>query len=161
MPTFGPGKLTIKTKAATPVVIDLDCLVNGARIAASPDQGDPTFKLCGTSRPGNRKYTWEFSGNLDIDPEDVDGIFMLSQTAYGTEVDFVFTPNNTAQVTASGTLILDPLDFGADDGDYGEYMTSDFAWPIVNVPVYSPTVPVDDGGAELAEDQPELAAADA
>lgn len=157
MPTFGPGVLTIT--AGTPgTPIDISCLVNGARIVASPDQGDPTYKLCGTSRPGARKYTWEFDGNVDIDPEDESGIFMLSQNNYGQEVSFVFTPNSAAEVTASGKLILDPLDFGADDGDYGEYMTSDFAWPIVDKPTYSATAPA---GVATENEQPELVPADA
>jgi hypothetical protein len=73
---------------------------------------------------------------------------MVSQTEYGQEFNYVFTPNSATEVTSTGIIILDPLDFGADDGDYGEYMTSDFAWPIVGVPTYSATPPV--AGAELA-----------
>jgi len=147
MPVFGPGVLKIGDAAAA---IDVSCLVNGARIAATKDQGDTTYKLCGTSRPGLIRYTREMTGNMDIDPEDPDGIFMLSQTEYGTSVAFVFTPNSTTAVTATGNLIIDPLDFGADE--YGADMTSDFAWAIDGEVTYAPTPPVaaDEAAAELA-----------
>ena len=139
MTVFGPGKLTI---GETATAIDASCLVNGLKIEATADFGDPTWKLCGTQRPGSRKFTWEMTGNLDIDPEDPDGLFMLTQTAYGTDVKFVFTPNDVAAVTATGTVTLVPMTFGADA--YGDDLTSDIAWPLVGEPTYSPTAPVAD-----------------
>jgi hypothetical protein len=147
---FGPGTLTI---GATGAEVDISCLVNGAVITAEKDEGDSRTALCGTVRPGAVSYSWELSGNLDIDPEDPDGIFMLSATAYGTEQAFVFTPNTVGQVTATGTLVLDPLDFGnGDDDAFGEAMTSDFAFSLVGEPTYSPTIPVA-GAAVAADDQ--------
>lgn len=150
MTTFGPGVLKI---GVTATAIDVSCLINGAKITASKDQGDSTYKLCGTVRPGVIRYSWEFTGNIDIDPEVSDGIFMLSQESAGTSVPFTFTPNTVGAVTATGNIIIDPLDFGGDDGSYGETMTSDFTWALDGKPVYSPTAPAEDAG--------ELAAADA
>ena len=141
---FGPGTLKI---GATAAEIDVSCLVNGAVIAAEKDAGDDRTALCGTVRPGQVKYTWTLSGNMDIDAEDPDGIFMLSQTDYGTQQPFIFTPNTAGQVTATGILVLDPLDFGdGDDDAFGSPMTSDFEFALVGEPTYSPTIPV---GAEL------------
>jgi hypothetical protein len=132
MPKFGPGVLEIGT---TGTEIDVSCLINGARITSTPDAEDPTTKLCGTVKPGARTYSWEFTGNIDIDPETGSaGLFALSQTAYGTEQSFVFTPNTADGTSASGRLIIDPLDFGADE--YGQDMTSDFTWVIVDKPTY-------------------------
>lgn len=137
MPTFGPGTFTVGETAAA---IDASCLVNNLVIQSTADAGEPSTKLCGTVKPGTRTYSWEMTGNLDIDPEDPDGLFMLSQTAYGTQVPFIFTPNDTEGLTASGVVIIDPLDFGSADG-YSSDLTSDFTWAIVDKPTYAPIVP--------------------
>lgn len=139
---FGPGILKI---GATAAAIDVSCLVNGAVISSEKDEGDSRTALCGTVRAGTTDYSWSISGNMDIDPEDPDGIFMLSATDYGTELPFVFTPNTVGLVTATGVLVLDPLDFGnGDDDAYGAPMTSDFEFSLVGAPTYSPTIPAGD-----------------
>jgi hypothetical protein len=129
---LGPGELTIGA-VATPV--DISCLVNNAVISAEKEEGDSTTKLCGTVRPGAVTYTYSLSGNTDIDPSDPAGIFALSQSAPGSEQEFTFTPNTDAGTSATGTLVLDPLDFGGDTT--GETMTSDFEFTIVGTPVYT------------------------
>ena len=48
---------------------------------------------------------------------------------------FTYTPSNAVGATATGTLTIDPLDFGGDD--MGKDMTSDFTWTIVGDPVYT------------------------
>jgi hypothetical protein len=139
MTTFGPGTLTI---GATGSEIDASCLVNSLKIVATVDAGDSTTKLCGTVVPGSRNYSWEMTGSIDIDPEaGAAGLFDLSQTAYGTEQAFIFTPNTASEATATGTLIIDPLDFGSDE-PYGATMTSDLTWALVGQPTYTyPVVP--------------------
>jgi hypothetical protein len=137
MPTFGPGELTIGTAAA----LDVSDLVNGARITVEKDQEDNITKLSGLVRPGRVTYSGTFEGNVDIDPENPSGIFLMSQTMKGQEVDFTFTPNAADGMVASGRVVLDPLDFGADDGDYGKYMTSDFSWSVVGDVTYTPAAP--------------------
>lgn len=133
---FGPGTLKI---GATAAPVDVSCLVNSCRLAATKDQGDAVTKLCGTKVPGSVDYSWEMTGNMDIDPNDPAGIFLLSATAYGTVQDYEFTPNTESGMVATGQLVLDPLDFGADE--YGSPMTSDYAFALTGAPTYTPASP--------------------
>jgi hypothetical protein len=145
---LGPGELTI---GATGTEIDVSCLVNNATISADKTQGDSTTKLCGDVRPGAVSYAYSLGGNMDVDLDDPAGIFALSQSAPGSEQAFTFTPSTAAGSTATGTLILDPLDFGGDTT--GETMTSDFEFALVGKPTYT----IGTGGATLSA--PEDAAA--
>lgn len=129
---LGDGTLTI---GATGTEIDVSCLVNNATIAADKDEGDSTTKLCGTVRPGAVTYTYSLSGNVDTDITDPDGLFALSQLEAGSEQPFTFTPNTEAGTVATGTLVIDPLDFGGDT--VGETMASDFEFSIVGAPTYT------------------------
>lgn len=129
---LGPGTLEI---GATGTEIDVSCLVNNAVIAADKDQGDSTTKLCGTVKPGATTYAFTLSGNMDTDLADDAGFFALSQSAAGTEQSFTFTPNTEAGTSATGTLVIDPLDFGGDET--GATMTSDFEFAIVGKPTYT------------------------
>ena len=133
MTVLGPGTLKI---GATGTEIDVSCLVNGCRIAAAKDQKDSTQKLCGTKVPGAVTYTASLKGNIDIDAADGDaGLFALSWSAPGTEQEFTFTPNTAEGVSAAGTIVLDPLDFGADE--YGAVLTSDFEFQAVGTVVFT------------------------
>lgn len=135
---LGPGDLTM---GATGSEIDISCLVNNCTIAATKDQGDSVTKLCGTVKPGATSYTYAISGNIDTDVALASGFFALTQSAPGSEQTFSFIPNNeiiapaTGVTSATGTCIIDPLDFGGDT--MGETMTSDFEFAIVGVPVYA------------------------
>lgn len=134
---LGPGELKI---GATGTEVDVSCLINNATIAATKDQGDSTTKLCGTVKPGATTYTYALSGNIDTDTALASGFFALSQTAPGTELEFTFTPNSEAVdpaigTTATGILVIDPLDFGGDT--MGEWMASDFEFAITGVPAYA------------------------
>lgn len=129
---LGPGTLEI---GATGTEIDVSCLVNNAVISTEKDEGDSTTKLCGTVKPGAVTYTYTLSGNTDTDVNDPAGLFALSQASPGSEQSFVFTPNTEAGTTATGTLVIDPLDFGGDTT--GETMTSDFEFTIVGQPTYN------------------------
>ena len=135
---LGPGVLKI---GATGSEIDASCLVNNAAITSDKDEGDSTTKLCGDVRAGSVTYTYKLTGNVDTDVADDAGLFALSQDVPGTEQTFTFTPSTAEQTTATGTLIIDPLDFGADE--MGADLTSDFEFSIVGKPVYDygPTGP--------------------
>jgi hypothetical protein len=74
---------------------------------------------------------------LDIDPSEATGLFALSWDAMGTQQDFTFTPNTAEGTGATGTIVLDPLDFGADE--YGATLNSDFAFTIVGTPTFTRT----------------------
>jgi hypothetical protein len=137
MPVFGPGTLKI---GETGSEIDASCLINSARITMTKDQGDSQTKLCGTVKPGSTQYSYQFTGNIDVDTESgADGLFALSQEAAGTEQTYTFTPNTGDTTAATGTLIIDPLDFGADA--YGDTMNSDFTWSLTGKPTYTYAVP--------------------
>ena len=129
---LGPGELKIGT---TGTETDYSCLVNNAVISSEKDQGDSTTKLCGTVKPGAISYTFTLGGNVDTDISDPAGLFALSQSAAGTEQAFVFTPSTEAGTNATGTIVIDPLDFGGDET--GEYMTSDFEFSLVGKPTYT------------------------
>jgi hypothetical protein len=129
---LSPGVLKI---GATGSEIDVSCLVNNATITMSKDEGDSQTKLCGTVRPGAVTYSYALAGNVDTDIADDAGLFALSQENPGKEYPFTFTPNTDAGTTATGTLVLDPLDFGGDTT--GETMTSDFEYTIVGQPTYT------------------------
>lgn len=123
---LGPGVLKI---GATGTSIDVSCLLNNAVLAADPDQADDTTKLCGDVRAGAVTYARTLSGNVDTDVGDAAGLFALSQSAAGTQQAFEFTPSTDEGTKAAGSLVVHPLDFGADE--MGADLASDFEWPIV------------------------------
>lgn len=145
---LGPGTLKI---GATGTLIDVSCQVNNAVIAASKDQGDSVTKLCGTVKPGAVTYEYTLSGNLDTDVADPAGFFALSQANPGDQYDYEFTPNTEAGTKATGTLVIDPLDFGGDE--MGETMNSDFEFTLVGAPAYAYGAP-----AAVTESDDETAA---
>jgi len=138
---LGPGTLTI---GAIGTPIDVSCLVNNATLTSDKDEGDSTTKLCGDVKPGAVTYTYSLSGNTDTDIADPAGLFALSQAEPGSQQDFSFTPSTEAGTVATGTLVIDPLDFGGDTT--GETMTSDFEFTLVGAPVY------DFGGGVAADE---------
>jgi hypothetical protein len=133
---LGPGELTI---GLTGTPVDASCLINNAVISASKDEGDSTTKLCGTIKPGAITYTYTLGGNADIDIADPAGLWQLSQDHAGEELDYTFTPSTEAGTTASGVLVIDPLDFGGDTT--GEVMTSDFEFSLLGQPDYGAALP--------------------
>lgn len=131
MTNLGPGTLTV---GATGSEIDISCQINNARISTEKDQDDSRTKLCGTVTPGRVTYTYSLTGNMDTDVETAAGIFAFSQENAGTIQNFTFTPNTAAGTEASGQLMIDPLDFGADE--FGAPLDSDFEWSLIGPPVY-------------------------
>lgn len=143
--TFGPGVLKI---GATGSEIDASCYVNNLQIVPSKDQEDGKTMLCGTEKGGRTTYSYEMSGTLDLDlDKGEDGLFALSQSAPGSTQPFVFTPHEDG-VSATGSLILDPMSFGSSDG-YGAVMQSDVAFALVGKPTYDYSG-VDGGGGPPA-----------
>ena len=130
--TLGPGTLEI---GPVDSAIDISCQINNARITMTKDQDDSTTKLCGTVTPGKVTYTYALSGNMDTDITDPAGIFAYSQAHAGEIVDFSFVPNTAAATGATGKLMIDPLDFGADE--YGAALDSDFEWELNGQAAYT------------------------
>ena len=131
--TPGPGPLP---PGATGTLSDVSSLVNNRVIDTPNPDTDPTTKLCGTVRAGKTTYTYELDGNLDTDIGTDAGLFARTQSAPGSEQPFTFTPSTEAGTSAAGTVVIDPMDFGTTD-DYGSNLTSDIAWSLVGVPVYT------------------------
>ena len=141
---LGPGTLTIGEVGTE---IDASCLINNAKITWEKTQDDPKTKLCGDVSAGATTYTATLEGNVDQDLADATGLHHLSTSAKGTEVAFTYTPHTATGASATGTLTIDPLDFGGDE--MGKDMTSDFAWVITGDPVYV----YGTGGAALTLDE--------
>lgn len=129
---LGPGLLTI---GLTGTELDISCLVNNAVISADKNQGDSTTKLCGTVKPGAVSYDYSLAGNMDTDVAEATGFFALSHSKAGEQLAYTFTPSDDAGTTATGMLIVDPLDFGGDTS--GETMTSDFEFSLVGEPTFA------------------------
>jgi hypothetical protein len=85
--------------------------------------------------PGAVSYEYTLSGNMDTDNVDPAGIFALSQAEPGSQQSYTFTPNTDGGTTATGVLVIDPLDFGGDET--GETMASDFEFALVGKPTYT------------------------
>lgn len=129
---LGPGTLKI---GATGTEIDVSCQINNAKVAASKNQDDDRTMLCGDVKPGKVTYTYALSGNMDTDVDNDAGIFALSQASPGSQQAFTFVPNTEVGTEAAGTLIIDPLDFGADES--GAPLQSDFEFSLVGQPTYT------------------------
>lgn len=142
MPTttgkLGPGTLTI---GETGTEIDVSCLINNVACEISKSATDPTTKLCGNVRAGTVTYTYQLTGNLDVDAGTDAGLFALSWSAAGSSQPFTFTPSTALGTSLAGTLVIDPLRLGADE--YGADLTSDFAFDVVGQPTvtYPPAGP--------------------
>ena len=138
MPVFGPGNLTIGSGESE---LDISCQVNSLRIEPSKDAGDSKTMLCGTVKKGKVTYTYTLTGSLDIDSNDPEGFFALCAEFPGSEQPFSFVPSEGG-TEASGTLVIDPLSFGADE--FGDEMDSDIEFDLVGKPLYTyPEAPIE------------------
>lgn len=131
---LGPGTLTL---GGTDTPMDFSCQLANGVISPDKDKGDDKRALCGDTIAGKLTYTYAFSGTFYQDLGEPDGLFFWCWEHRGTEQPFEYVPNTDAGATATGTLLIDPLDFGSDD-DYGEVMESDFEMDLVGEPVYTP-----------------------
>jgi hypothetical protein len=130
---LGPGTLKV---GATGTEIDVSCNLVGGRVKSNVDEGDSVTYLCGNTDPGALTFTHEFTGTLNTDvAAGAASLIALSWSAKGTEQAFVFVPNTADGSECSGTLLITPLDFGADA--FGDRLNSEFTWPIVGDPVFT------------------------
>src|SRR5213083_2165010 len=107
---FGPGTFKL---GPTVTAIDFTCQVTSMTITVNKTEDDPMDTLCGDQVPGAISYTRALSG---------------------TAVEFSYTPKNAKAAVATGTLVVDPIDFGSDS--YGAPMDSDFEFSIVGKPTF-------------------------
>lgn len=124
---LGPGTLSI---GMTGTPIDVSCLINDAAIDPNVTAGESKRRLCGNSYSKPDTIDWTLSGNVDVDAGKASGFFALCNDHWGETVDFTFTPSTDVGTTATGSLKLHPLRFGADAE--GDYLNSDFEFTLVN-----------------------------
>jgi hypothetical protein len=129
---LGPGVLKIGEVGTE---LDVSCYLNDAAIEWTDSATDSTTKLCGAVRAGVTTFTAQLTGNIDVDAGNETGLFALSWAEKGSQQPFTFTPSTELGTTATGTLTIKPLRFGADE--YGADLTSDLSWDIVGDPVLS------------------------
>jgi hypothetical protein len=105
-------------------------------ITHETDKKDDTTKLCGTVKAGAITFTYKLEGNVDLDTEaGAAGLFALSHDAAGSVQDFTYTANTADGTTATGQVIIEPLDFGGDE--YGVDLASDLSWGVVGTPAWT------------------------
>lgn len=128
---LGPGTLKIGPTAG---LIDVSCNVQNVKIGNSKNTGTTVRYLCGTSVPGASTYDFTLAGQIDTDvAAGDDGLFAYCWAHPGEEASFEFVPNTEDGTTATGTIILDPFEFGADE--FGANLTSPFEFACVGQPV--------------------------
>lgn len=129
---LGPGTLKI---GATGTEIDVSCQLNGGRITTNVNTADPITTLCGTTEAGATTFDFVFSGNINVDIKaGAASLFALSWEHRGEPEAFTFVPNTAEGTSATGTLIITPLDLGADA--FGDPLASDFEWAIDGEPTF-------------------------
>lgn len=133
---FGPGTLRIGDET-TGVACEANLI--GCRIKTNVNSDDPVTYLSGDTEPGAMTFDSELTGELATDTMDgAASLFDLSWTSKGETLPFTFSPN-TGTVEATGSLVITPLDLGADK--FGDKMNSEFTWPLVGDPTFTYGVP--------------------
>jgi hypothetical protein len=134
---WGPGTLKI---GPTATLQDVSCYTNSCGLTVSKTSGTPTTKLCGAVKAGVNQYTYQLTGNVDIDLGNDSGLFAYSWDHAGETVDFEFVPDTDLGTSFAGQLVIDPLNVTtAASPTYGGDLTSDFTFDCVGQPV--PTYP--------------------
>ena len=145
---LGPGTLQL---GETGTGFDASCQMTGGIVGWDKDKADDITALCGDIVAGGTTYSATLSGTFIQDLGEDDGLVAYTWTNKGTEVPFVFTPNDASGQAVNGRCIIDPIDVGSTD-DYGSTMTSDFEWDCVGEPTLAPFVAAPEGRSEPAVD---------
>ena len=130
---LGPGTLTLGAAA-----LEVNAQLTSATVAAaeSVNGGTDAVKVLSgeelAATDGTPTYAFTLSGSFLQDLGDVASVVDWSWQNMGTDQPFVFTPNTTAGVAVSGTLVPVPLSIGGDEVDAN--MASDFTWRIQGTP---------------------------
>jgi hypothetical protein len=127
---MGPGTLTIGVSGT---LIEISCQITEAVLSPDKDKEDDLTTLCGDTLAGEITYTWNLKGTL-VQDWSATGINKYAHDNAGTQQPFTFTPD-AAGPTLSGTLTVDPIDFG---GKVKERPTADFEFSVVGKPVWTP-----------------------
>jgi hypothetical protein len=135
---LGPGSLIF---GADPDNSDWSCQLSACKVVPDKDQDDPVIMLCGDTKAGATTYTATLEGTLDQDLDQAAGVVYWTWLHKGEQFPVVFIPNDTSINSVSGTVTVDPVQIGGDEG--GKDMTSDFTFDFVGFPTLAavPVVP--------------------
>lgn len=127
--TVGPGDLTFATDSQT-----FASQITSARVTVGVNRGDELKVLSGESIPAEATYTYELEATA-LQDLSANGIVDWSWKQAGKVASFVYTPNKANAATIKGTVVVDPISVG---GEVGQRATSDFTFPIVGTPTFTP-----------------------
>lgn len=127
--TVGPGDLTFATDSQT-----FASQITSARVTVGVNRGDELKVLSGESIPAEATYTYELEATA-LQDLSANGIVDWSWKQAGKIASFVYTPNKANAATIKGNVVVDPISVG---GEVGERATSDFTFPIVGTPTFTP-----------------------
>lgn len=127
--TVGPGDLTFATDSQT-----FASQITSARVTVGVNRGDELKVLSGESIPAEATYTYELEATA-LQDLSANGIVDWSWKQAGKTATFVYTPNKVNAATIKGTVVVDPISVG---GEVGQRATSDFTFPIVGTPTFTP-----------------------
>mgnify|MGYP001661170954 FL=1 len=127
--TVGPGDLTFATDSQT-----FASQITSARVTVGVNRGDELKVLSGESIPAEATYTYELEATA-LQDLSANGIVDWSWKQAGKTATFVYTPNKANAATIKGTVVVDPISVG---GEVGQRATSDFTFPIVGTPTFTP-----------------------
>lgn len=120
----GPG--TLKLGATTGTEFGCQFLSAGINVDANTD--DSVTVLCGDVVAGGMTLTYTLAGTVLQDLAVASGLVEYSWTHAGESVPFEFTPNTAAGATATGSVVMVPINFGQSDGDSGSNLQADIEW---------------------------------
>lgn len=139
---FGPGTITL---GETATACDFTCEVLGFEITHDySDIGQARTTLCGDVRGATVNETGSIKFTLENDL-GADGFYAWVQDQDpSVAVPFVFTPNTADGASWSGDVLPRKPNVKADE--YGAPIGGDVTFPLVGVPVFTPSTPA---GAQL------------
>lgn len=131
--TLGPGSLSIGP-TGTPKEWGGD--ITKCTLDPSSSSEDDIPYLDGSNESGEDTTTWELGGTI-TESYDLESLQAWTLENAGLEMPFAWTPNDTGEVTISGTVKIRPIGWG---GDVKKKNTRDFTFPLVGQPTHAAKV---------------------
>ena len=128
---LGPGSLIF---GAVGSQLDISCQVTACKITFDSDKEDDLPTLCGGVISGEKNYTAKLEASAGQDTE-ANGLIDWTWDHAGDEVPVTFIPNQGETATVTGTVVIDPVEFG---GDVRKRNVSEFEFDFVGLPVFTP-----------------------
>lgn len=128
---LGPGSLVFGVVATE---LDISCQVTACKITFDSDKEDDLPTLCGGVIAGEKNYTAKLEATAGQDTE-VNGLIDWTWKNRGKEVPVRFVPHEGETATVTGTVVIDPVEFG---GDVRKRNVSEFEFDFVGIPSFKP-----------------------